>query len=50
MKFNVPSNGKKGNLWKVFYVNTDGKIVKVNQIVYKESPSGEGEEPEPWHD
>ena len=50
MEFRVPSNGEKGNLWKVFYIDTDGKIVKVNQIVYKESPSGEGEEPEPWHD
>ena len=42
MKFSVPSNGKKGNLWKVFYINTDGRIVEINSIVYTDDKNGYG--------
>ena len=42
MKFSVPSNGKKGNLWKVFYINTDGRIVEINSIVYTDDNDGGG--------
>lgn len=42
MKFSVPSNGKKGNLWKVFYIDTDGRIVEINSIVYTDDNDGGG--------
>jgi len=45
MTFRVPSNGVKGNLWKVFYIDTDGKIVKINSIVYTGDATGGGIKP-----